>query len=125
MSRAGGRGGVELAAAVRAVEAWRAARTTRRVPEEVWQRAAAVARRHGASAVAKALRLDYYEIRRRVRRAAEERGSPAFVEIVAAREPNANVMELEDGRGVRMRLPLSGDTAVLERWIRFFLERPA
>ncbi len=55
-------------AAVRArLDRWRQQRPCRtRLPDPLWQAATALARQHGASKIARMLRLDYYALRRRV-----------------------------------------------------------
>jgi len=62
------------------------------------------------SATARALRLDYYQLERRLRELAA--GRPSFVEIVPAPTAKACVVELEDGRGGRMRVHLEGEDLV-------------
>lgn len=91
------------------IRAWRRRRARRPLPPELWRDAAAVARRHGVSAAAKALRLDYYALLRRARGRTEAKGR--FVEVVTA--PAAPcVVEIEDVRGGTMRVRLSGEGTV-------------
>ena len=50
----------------RRLSAWRERRRPRQpIPEPLWQAAAALARIHGISSVASALRLNYYDLQRR------------------------------------------------------------
>lgn len=79
-----------------------------RIPEEVWRRAAGAVRQYGLNAVSRALRLDYYHLKRRAagnqRRRRE--ASPVFVEL-GSQETEAQlacVVELEKGNGARMRI---------------------
>ncbi len=49
------------------LKAWRATHTRgQRIPDEIWQAAAEVAREHGLSRTATALRLGYYDLQRRL-----------------------------------------------------------
>lgn len=48
------------------IEHWRRHRESRAMPEDLWAAAAALARRHGVSAVSQALRLHYGALKRRV-----------------------------------------------------------
>lgn len=68
------------------LKAWRAQRTAgQRIPEELWQAAAQLARIHGLSPTAAALRLNYYDLQRRLRppRTGPQAGppQPRFVEL--------------------------------------------
>jgi hypothetical protein len=85
--------------------------------------AAAVARRHGVSAAAKALGLDYYALERRAKSRVERKGR--FVEVVSAPMTAPCVVELEDGRGGTMRVRLGGEgtLAQVEALGRLFWER--
>jgi len=126
----------DLAAAARWLDSWRRRRTTRGLPAQVWDRAATLAGRHGVSATARALRLDYYRIKARLRVGGADEppgAAPGFVEV-APRSPVPQpqcpppecVVEFDDGRGARMRVRLPGAApAALASLARLFLGRPA
>src|SRR5438094_1356258 len=62
------------------LNAWRRSQTQRtRLPEPLWEAAAALARAHGVSRVAQMLRLDFYKLQRRSIQ--PPLSSPRFVEI--------------------------------------------
>lgn len=121
-----------LAKAARQFDAWRRRRTKRVIPPDLWRLATGLAGCHGVSATARALRLDYYGLGRRLEQpapGAQAGGpAPAFVEIVSALPASANecVVEFEDARGTRMRVTWKAcgapDLAALGR---VFLGRPA
>jgi len=90
---------------------WRQSRQRRsRIPEAIWTSAVRVARSHGVAKVARALRLDYYALRRRVATAVEapQPGLPGFVELMASvAVPGCDCqVELERPDGSRMRIQL-------------------
>ena len=109
-----------LGRAQRKIEQWRQRRRPRaRIPEELWRQAAQLACAYGIHRTAKALRLDYYSLKKRVAAAAGsgERG-PQFVEIPAggplglpggmpAARPEC-LIEVEDPSGAKMRIRLQG-----------------
>ena len=113
--------------AQRKFEHWRQRRRPRaRIPEELWREAAELACAHGVNRTARALRLDYYSLKKRVAAAARfgQRG-PEFVEILAggmAAPRSECVIEVEDPRGAKMRIHLQGgdlpDVAALTRVFR-------
>jgi hypothetical protein len=96
------------------LEAWRGQRRKGdRIPEEVWRRAARAVRQYGLNAVSRALRLDYYQLKRRADRCEGERTrSPVFVELSAGTAGEGQrtevgagcVVELEKGNGTRLRI---------------------
>ncbi len=93
----------------RQVERFRAANPPRtRVPDAIWQPAVELARRHGAYPVARALRLDYKGLKRRLGRSSPRRSTrpAAFIEFVAP--PTANLdaclIEFESSQGAKMRI---------------------
>jgi hypothetical protein len=126
---------VPLAKAARRFQTWRENRTRRRIPEELWKTAAELATEYGVSRTARALRVQYYDLQKRiagpapVRLSSEEPGSavttPSFVEILTAAPapPTECVVELENGSGAKMRIQVKGlgvpDVAALSR---LFLE---
>jgi hypothetical protein len=121
-----------LAQAARRFESWRRNRTTRRIPEELWDLAAGLGVRFGVSRTALALRLQYYDLAKRVSpdrppraTAAPEDTAPAFVEILtspARAESSSIVVEFERAGGDRMRIEMKGAGASqLSELSRLFL----
>jgi hypothetical protein len=118
---------VSLERAVRRFEKWR--RTRRRgehIPEDLWELAARLAGKYGVNRTALPLRLDYYDLKRRVEAAVRQRVSrkkskPAFVELVAQGQstPTECMLELENADGAKIRIELRGtnvsDLAALAR----------
>lgn len=93
------------------LESWRRKRDSRNMPEDLWRSAARLAGAEGVSAVARALGLNYGNLKRRVRgsQSRAERGleaQPVFVELPIAKAAVVRgcVVEIEDGRGWRMRI---------------------
>jgi hypothetical protein len=101
------------------IERWRRMRERRTpMPADLWSDAITLARLGRPYAVARALRLNFEGLRRRM---AESRSSApgAFVEvsgaeILGAASPPGAVVELSDGDGVRMtvRLPVGSEVDV-------------
>jgi hypothetical protein len=89
------------------LEQWR---TTQRVgtklPESFWQSAAELARQHGLNPTAKALRLDYTALKRRVSGALSDPGKPTFVELAGPGTTKLEecVIEFEGSNGSKMRI---------------------
>lgn len=81
-----------------------------KLPESIWEAAAALAREHGVYAVAQALRLDYMGLKKRVGGEVANRlpakSKPVFVELMAP--PPAKyeecLIEFESTRGGKMRI---------------------
>ena len=106
-------------------QVWRAHRKAGgRIPQPLWAMAVRLAKAHGVSRTATALRLDYYRLKERAEAAAGQPGSnvPAFVELT----PQVLVtkrcrFELDNGSGATMRVQLVGyDAADLESLARGF-----
>lgn len=114
--------------------AWRKTRTQREIPAELWRLAVGLAGRYGVSLTARALRLRYYDLKRRLK---SESAPPvtrpasagaAFVELLPApSRPTAEcVIELEAACGTKLRVELKGtDAPDLLALGRLFLERSA
>jgi len=100
----------------RRLDAWRRSRRGReRIPEPLWNLAVQMAGVYGLCITARTLRLDYVALKRHVE-SARRQGPPgpepamAFVEVRPP-EPTAApecLLELEDPRGVKMRIHLQG-----------------
>ncbi len=105
-----------LARGVQRFESWRKTRTGRRIPAELWELAANLGIEYGVNQAARALRLDYYDLKQRVETAggaeSSESECPGFVELVSSDAVAVRecVVELEDGRGLKMRMQVSGAT---------------
>ena len=99
-----------------------------RIPEELWRAAVEVATEHGAYKTARALRLNHTALKARLPERSGERGGSvegAFVELVPAALSGVAecVVDLEDGRGTRMRIQLRGGmTPDLASMTRAFCE---
>lgn len=93
-------------------------RSTRRrgtpIPEALWASAVGLARAQGLNRTARALRLDYYDLKKRLECAAgaacARHAQPTFVELMAPRAAGACecILELENARGAKMRIALKG-----------------
>ena len=99
----------------RRITRWRDTRTHRGapMPAALWTAAIALARQHGLSTTARALRLDYGSLKTRRDAAGAGRvSSPTFVELPAARPTGVGscVIDLEAPRGGRMRIEVTGVT---------------
>jgi len=110
----------------RQLDSWRQSQSCRaRLPDELWDLAASLARRHGVSLVARTLGLSFYKLRRRLAPA----GPAGFVELrtVEAARPGGGecVVELCDGRDGRMTLRLSGGGPALVALAEAFWRRGA
>ena len=110
-------GGRTLASVRRDLERWRRDPDRGRcIPPALWQAAAALARERGVSRTARALRLEYYALERRVTSSrgprAQAGGRGAFVEMAwpsPAAMPAECRLELTDGRGARLCVELRGE----------------
>jgi len=96
-------------------EAWRRTRTLRtRIPDPLWRAAVKVAERYGIHRTAKALRIDYYGLKRRVEEASAsgstDGDAATFVELAGPLPTGTGecLVELEDDRGAKMRVHLKG-----------------
>ena len=119
----------------RRFERWRRTRKVRtRIPEPLWASAVKLADRYGIHRTAKALRIDYYALKKRVEQNAVNAGAqqgPAtaskmaaaaeFLELPAAAWPGCGecTLESEDAGGAKLRVHLKGfaapDLAALSR----------
>ena len=93
------------------------------MPAELWDLAAELGARHGVNPTSQALGLRYDALKRHVlaRRSPAGTSRPTFVEIARPSAAPCRV-EIEDGRGGRMRLELAADPlAALESLGRILL----
>ena len=113
--------------AQRKIEQWRERHRPRaRIPEELWREAAELACAYGINRTAKALRLDYYSLKKRVAAVARSgERAPEFVEILPGGMPATRpecLIEVEDASGAKMRIRVQGgdlpDLAALTRVFR-------
>ena len=101
------------------LNAWRATRRRgQRLPEELWRGAADLARVHGLSPTCAALRLNYYDLQRRLsgRRVQRKRrlAPPPFIELAPPALPSGlgehGTLELIQASGARLTLRLPNAT---------------
>ena len=103
--------------AARTFERWRRKRTGWRIPEPLWKRAAALARRYGIHRTAQALHLNYAHLKEQMRSAgscegAARTGGGPFVELFAAGGGAGEcVVAYERSDGGKMRIELKGGSA--------------
>jgi hypothetical protein len=99
-------------------EAWRRTRKLNtRIPESLWSQAAQLARMNGVHPIARALHLEYNDLRHRMNALQETvKVQPAFVEVAACTvQPVSpeSVVEMERPDGGRMRVRVTGQTTLL------------
>jgi|SRR6185437_2749205 len=112
--RRGTSAGLSLAAM--RFEQWRERRVPgARIPGSLWKSAVKLARRHGVSCVATALKLDYYTLQRRLGRQAfpvvdveAPSSPPAFVELVPSAGSSSSqcLVEFANSAGSTLRVHL-------------------
>lgn len=119
----------EMKALVARVENWRRLEGGRgsRVPEKIWKLAADVARTQGVYATARALRLNYARLQKRVAPTKATGGAlrktrvkhaseaqPAFIDLGTAALSSGHkmVIELEGRSGERLRIDVNGGNSV-------------
>ena len=118
-------------------ERWRRGRKVRsRIPEPLWASAVKVAGTYGIHRTARALRVDYYALKKRVEgrhavsasKAPEEVAGATFLEVPPPVWAGSGqcTLEVEDAGGARLRVHLKGfgppDLAALSR--SFLQNRP-
>ena len=112
----------------RRFERWRQTRRPRsRIPDSLWAAAARAASTYGVHRTCRALRVDYYALKKRAERStsashpAEEAATVPFLELApsAFAGPCECTLELEDAAGAKMRVHLKGvatpDLAAISR----------
>ncbi len=105
-----------LEALGRRFERWRRSRRARsRIPDTLWTSAVQAAGRYGLHRTTKALRLDYYALKKRVEDAAFNRepdreAAATFFELSTPMSSGVSeyIVELEDPGGAKMRVHLKG-----------------
>ena len=114
------------------LKAWRATRTPgQRVPEDLWKAAAKLARVHGLSRTAAALKLSYYDLQRRLSDiGGPRRGRVPAVRFVEVAPPTPTglsehgTLELVQVSGARLSLRLPNASAKeLLPVVKLFLRR--
>ena len=103
----------------RRFEQWRRERKGRaRIPESLWKAAVKMTETYGVNRTATALRLDYYTLKKRVEaKAANDTSSEGMVSPFLEMTPFGPIgsgectVELEDFKGVTMRIHLRGYAA--------------
>lgn len=98
------------------LEQWRTTQPERtKLPESFWHSAAELARRHGLNPTARALRLDYTALKRRVSGSLSRPGKPAqaaFLELSGSGTAKLEecVIEFESLSGTKMRIQWKAST---------------
>lgn len=117
------------------IERWRRTRERRTaMPAALWSAAVALARSEGTYAIARALRLNFEGLKRRMAEAADGGVAPTarrngFVEltgspILGAPSRTGTVVEVADGAGNRLTVQLGAETEVdVARLISAFRQR--
>ena len=122
--------GEDLERLRRRLEEFRSTHALRsRLPESLWAAAAELAKRHGMYQTARALRLDYAGLKKRIEIHGQARrkrttASPSFMEFIApGAKPVADcTVEVESVQGSKLRLNLQAiATAELVNLIRAFI----
>ena len=98
------------------LEQWRATQPARtKLPEVLWQAAVELAQRHGVYPIAKALRLDYAALKRRLSGMSATRKTAERTEFVELVGPGARLhefaIEFESRPGSKMRIQWKAPTA--------------
>jgi len=105
----------------RRLERWRKTHPARtRIPEALWTAAVKMAETYGIHRTAKALRLDYYSVKKRAKEKAaaagerrEETATATFLELPRSLPDDwfECTLELADSGGAEMRIHLKGPAA--------------
>jgi hypothetical protein len=94
------------------LDTWRKFHRPRgRIPDRLWNSAVRVAGHCGLNRTAKALRLDYYDLKKRLDAVSLNQGTiPSFIElspVVSGQAPEC-IIECENRSGAKMRIHLKG-----------------
>jgi hypothetical protein len=96
-------------------ERWRSTRSQRTIPDGLWHAAVRLAGEYGIGRTSRALRLDYYSLKRRVESTEGRRmpAAPVFVDAIpkATVDLGEGVAEFEDASGARIRIEWKGGGA--------------
>ncbi|MBN1571337.1 MAG: hypothetical protein JXA73_26110 [Acidobacteria bacterium] len=96
----------------RRLDAWRKTHKPRsRIPTHLWNSAARVAGQCGLNRTAKALHLDYYDLKKRMNTGVVSQGPvPSFIELSTAAAVSVPecIIELESRNGAKMRIQIKG-----------------
>lgn len=114
------------------LSAWRATRRRgQRIPEDIWKAAARLAQTHGLNPTASALKLNYYDLQRRlgdesIQTPSAVTAGPTFVELASAAggapSTQSGALELIHPGGARFSLSSRAiDSADLPALIQAFL----
>ena len=101
-----------LARAEKRFEKWRKNRTKPRIPDQLWDLAAKLARKYGVNRTATPLHLDYYDLKRRAEAlpagGKQSKTAASFIEVIPSpgNPSSACLVEIEDPRGPKMRIHL-------------------
>jgi hypothetical protein len=114
----------DLLRAQRRLLTWRSRQTTRRpIPRALWSLAVGLVQRYGLNRTARALKLDYYSLKKRVQQnpAPAPPRPPAFIELAPPVALKQCLCEISNRAGASMRLQLQGcDAADVEVLARCF-----
>jgi hypothetical protein len=112
----------EIEEAQRQFKNWRGERKRgERIPANLWGTAVELAKQHGVWPTARALHLDHNRLKRRVGNGDDEAQRGAFVELIPQGTMICTcIVEMEDGRGARMRIELKGAAADVPALSRTF-----
>lgn len=114
----------DLLRAQRRLLTWRSRHAPRRpIPHSLWSLAVRLVERHGLNRTARALKLDYYSLKKRVQQspAPVPPAQPAFVELPPPVALKQCLCEISNRAGASLRLQLSGyDAADVEVLARCF-----
>jgi len=103
-------------------ENWRRERKRgERIPADLWATAVELAKQRGVWPIAKALGLDHSQLKRRAGNGEEDEKSDVFAELIPQEAMLYScTVEMEDGRGARMRVELKGAAADVTALSRTF-----
>ena len=97
----------------RRLDVWRKTRKRRsRIPDHLWESAVKAAGQYGFHKTARALRLDYNALKKRLKAVTDgNESAPAFVELISpVSSPNSEcLIELGSQHGEKMRIHINPD----------------
>jgi len=93
-------------------EAWRSKPDReRRIPGELWDAAASLCLEHSVLSVSRTLRLNYKDLKERLKQIERAPVPPTFTELACITAAAEVVVDCEDGKGRRMRIHCKGAQA--------------